>query len=49
MRKYEGIDLMHRINGEYVRQVNDDELKYLIRQIAAECHRREHDDWMSKE
>jgi uncharacterized protein YehS (DUF1456 family) len=42
-------DLLHSINAAYIRQVNDKELKYLIRQIAAECHRREHDDWMSKD
>jgi hypothetical protein len=41
-------DLLHKINFSYIRQVNDKELKYLIRQIAAECHRRGHEDWMSK-
>lgn len=41
-------NLLHNINAAYIRQVSDKELKYLIRQIADECYRRGHEDWMIK-
>jgi hypothetical protein len=43
------VDLLHEINADFIHQINDQELKYLIRQIAAECFNRGHLEWLSKQ
>jgi len=44
IRKYrptkEWTDMLHRINYEFIRQVEDAELKYLLNQCVDECRRR---------